>query len=449
MKFREIANTVLAASSAAKCDETEVVCTRQEESLTRFANNHIHQNVTETNYEITVRCVVGTRVATAVSNNVRTESLQALVHRAAELAKLQPENPEFKGLPGPAPVEATLAYDREAASCSPEARANGVGVLCRKAQSLGYTAAGSMTTGVSRFGVANSKGVFAEFESTVADASSVIMNGKASGWSHASGWKLDAVNMETLANEAVEKVRLGQKEAECEPGEMTVILDPFATADLIGMLAYDGMSGLAFQEERSWMNGRTGQKIMSPEVTIFDDGLDLRGIPLPFDYEGQPKRHVAVVENGVCNQPVYDSHTASRRPGLTSTGHAMPPSAGGTSGPFPLNLFLQPGTSNESNVAEMIRTTKRGLYITRFWYTRHVHPRDVVVTGMTRDGTFLVENGEIVGATKSMRFTQSYVDALNGVAAIGNQLRVLRAGGTTISVPAIKLNQFRFTSSTR
>jgi predicted Zn-dependent protease len=102
-----------------------------------------------------------------------------------------------------------------------------------------------------------------------------------------------------------------------------------------------------------------------------------------------------------------------------------------------------------STVEEMIRSTKRGLYITRFWYTRHVHPRDVVVTGMTRDGTFLVENGEIVGATKSMRFTQSYVDALAGVAALGSQLRVLRAGGTTISVPAIKLNQFRFTSSTR
>jgi predicted Zn-dependent protease len=197
------------------------------------------------------------------------------------------------------------------------------------------------------------------------------------------------------------------------------------------------------------MNGRSGQKVMSPEITIFDDGMDLRGIPLPFDFEGQPKRRVAVVENGVCNQPVYDSHTASRIPGLQSTGHAMPPAAGGGSGPFPLNLFLQPGTSKDSDVEAMIRSTKRGLYITRFWYTRHVHPRDVVVTGMTRDGTFLVQDGEIVGATKSMRFTQSYLDALAGVAAIGNQLRVLRAGGTTIAVPAIKLNRFRFTSSTR
>ena len=124
----------------------------------------------------------------------------------------------------------------------------------------------------------------------------------------------------------------------------------------------------------------------------------------------------------------------------------MPPSARWTSGPLPLNLFLQPGTST---VEDMIRSTKRGLYITRFWYTRPVHPRDVVVTGMTRDGTFLVENGEIVGATKSMRFTQSYISALAAVASIGGELKVLKSGGATISVPAIKLHQFRFTSATK
>jgi PmbA protein len=444
MKFREIADIVLAASAS---DETEVVCIRQDESLTRFANNYIHQNVTETNYEITIRCVAGTRVGTAVSNDVRVESLRALVQRAGELAKLQPENPEFKGLPAPVPIEtATEAFDRNAASCSPSHRASGVGVACRKAASHGYTAAGSMTTGATTISVANSKGVFAEFESTIADASTVIMNGSASGWSHASGWKLDAVNWEELSDEALEKVRIGQKRVEAEPSEMTVILDPFATSDLLGMLAYDGMSGLAYQEERSWMNGRSGQKLMSADVTIFDDGNDLRGIPLPFDFEGQPKRRVAMIDGGVCASPVYDSHTASRRPGLKSTGHAMPPSAGGTMGPLPLNLFLNPGTSN---VNDMIRSTKRGLYITRFWYTRPVHPRDVVVTGMTRDGTFLVQDGEIVGATKSMRFTQSYLEALAGVASIGNRLRVQRSGGTTISVPAIKLNQFRFTSATR
>jgi predicted Zn-dependent protease len=443
MNFRQIADTVMAASQS---DETEVVCIRQDESLTRFANNHIHQNVTEANYDITVRCVVGTRVGTAVSNDIRADSLRTLVKRASDLARLQPENPEFKGLPGAAPVQPIAAFDPDAASCTPAQRAAGVGIACREAAAMGYTAAGSMTTGVSTLSVANSKGVFAEFESTIANASTVIMNGKASGWSHSSGWRLDAVNWDQMAKETLEKVRIGQRVVEIEPGTMPVILDPFATADLVGMLAYDGMSGLAFQEERSWMNGRTGERLMSPEVTIFDDGMDTRGIPMPFDFEGQPKRRVAMVDRGVCGSPVYDSLTANRRAGLQSTGHAMPASAGGVYGPLPLNLFMQPGTSN---LEDMIRSTRKGLYITRFWYTRPVHPRNVVVTGMTRDGTFLVQDGEIVGATKSMRFTQSYIEALNGVAAVGSRLRVLKGDGSIICVPAIQLNQFRFTSATR
>jgi predicted Zn-dependent protease len=385
-------------------------------------------------------------VGTAVSNDLRPDSLRALVERAAVLAKLQPENPEFKGFPGPASTEMIQAFDRETGECTPATRAAGVGIACKKASSLGYTAAGSMTTGAITFSVANSKGVFAEFESTLVDASTVIMNGMASGWSQSSGWKLDAVNWETMADQALEKVRIGQKLVDCEPGTMTVILDPFATADLVGMLSYDGVSGLAYQEERSWMNGRSGQKVMSPEVNIYDDGTDLRGIPLPFDFEGQPKQKVKLVDRGICGEPVYDSHTASRRPGLKSTGHAVPQSARWTSGPLPLNLFLQPGTSD---VKDMIRSTKRGLYITRFWYTRPVHPRDVVVTGMTRDGTFLVVDGEIAGATKSMRFTQSYIEALAAVASIGGELKVLKSGGATISVPAVKLEQFRFTSATK
>jgi len=301
MNFRQIADTVMAASDS---NETEIVCVRQGESLTRFANNHIHQNVTETNYEITVRCVFGTRVGTAVSNDIRADSLRRLVKRAGELAKLQPENPEFKGLPGAVPVQSITAYDRNTATCTPAQRAAGVGIVCREAAAKAYTAAGSMTTGVSTLSVANSKGVFAEFESTIANASTVIMNGKASGWSHSSGWRLDAVDWEQMAKETLEKVRIGQRVVEIEPGPMPVILDPFATADLVGMLAYDGMSGLAFQEERSWMNGRTGEQLMSPEVTIFDDGIDTRGIPMPFDFEGQPKHRVAMVDHVVCGSPV-------------------------------------------------------------------------------------------------------------------------------------------------
>ena len=441
MNFKEIADTILAASPA---DETEVVYRRRDESLTRFANNHIHQNVTETNHDILVRCVSGSRCGTAVSNATDTDSLRNLPRKAYDLARQQPENPDFKGLPGPSPLQQSNGFDRSAASCSPSTRARGVGIVCRKAAEAGYTAAGSMTTGNTTLGVANSKGVFAECETTIVDASTVVMSATSSGWAQASGWKLDSVVWEELAEEAVRKTRMGENPEVADPGEYTVILDPYATADLLSMMAIDGMSAMAYQEQRSWLNGRTGQMLLSQNITILDDGLDSAGIPTPFDAEGQPKQRVAIIEAGVCRRPVYDSYTAGREPGAASTGHAMECPTD-RMGPLPMNLFLQPGTSN---VEEMIASTKSGLYITRFWYTRTVHPRDVVVTGMTRDGTFIVRDGEIAGAAKSMRFTQSYLDALAGTQAVGQQGKTLFGGGT-FHVPAVKLGRFNFMSSTR
>jgi predicted Zn-dependent protease len=295
-------------------------------------------------------------------------------------------------------------------------------------------------------GVANSKGVMAEHRSTLMDASTVIMGNNSSGWAQSSGWRPDAVDPESLANEAVSKVRMGVDPVDYEPGEYTVILDPYATADILEMLAYDGMGAQAVQEGRSWMNGRLGQQIMAGSVTIVDDGTDISGIPLPFDFEGVPKQIVSIVENGVAKSPVYDKYTADKE-NKRSTGHATPPSPQGRFGPMPINLFLRPGTAS---LDEMIRSTKLGLYITRFWYTRTVHPREAVITGMTRDGTFLVRDGEIAHAIKSLRFTQSYVEALKYTEAIGETPRVLRSGmGGAASVPPVKLGKFRFTSSTR
>ena len=442
MSFKKIADTILAASPA---DQTEIVYRLRDESLTRFANNHIHQNVTESNHEILVRCVSGSRCGIAVSNSTDPESLRKLARIAFDLAKQQPENPDFKGLPAQTPLVKVTSFDPAVTACSPAVRAKGVGIICQKAADAGYTAAGSMTTGASLFGVANSRGVFAEAESTIVDASTVVMSPTSSGWAQASGWKLGSVNWDQLADEAILKTKLGENPRDGVPGEYTVILDPYATSDLLGMMAADGMSALAFQEERSWLNGRIGEKILSPQITIVDDGQDIAGIPLPFDSEGQPKQRVTIVDAGVCRGPVFDSYTAGRQAGAVSTGHAMEQSAAERVGPLPMNLFLRPGTSN---VEEMIASTKDGLYITRFWYTRPVHPRDVVVTGMTRDGTYVVRDGEISGAVKSMRFTQSYLEALASTTSLGSTCKTLWAGGA-FNVPPIKLEKFSFTSSTR
>ena len=444
MNFRQIADAVMDASPAS---ETEVLAVEQNESLTRFANNYIHQNVTERNVQITVRSVIGRKVGIAVSNDTRPESLRELAVRTHEVARLQPDNPEFKGLAEPQVVSPVAAFDPAVAQCTPEQRAANVGSICLKAAAAACSAAGSMTTAALDIGVANSRGVFAEHRFTMVDASTVVMGKNSSGWAQSSGWQLAAVEPEALADEALSKVRIGVDPVDFEPGDYTVILDPYATADMLEMLAFDGMGALAVQEGRSWMNGRIGQRIMGDGVTILDDGLSAGGIPWSFDFEGVPKKVVPIVASGVPLSPVYDSFTAGREDGKQSTGHATPPSPLGRFGPAPMNLFLKPGSTS---LDAMIRSTKFGLYITRFWYTRTVHPRDAVVTGMTRDGTFVIRDGEIAHPIKSLRFTQSYVEALKYTEAIGAKPRLLRSGfGGAVSVPPVKLAKFRFTSSTR
>jgi PmbA protein len=443
MSLREIADVVMKASPA---EQTEVVVTEQDDNLTRFANNAIHQNVAERNAHVVVRSVIGRRVGMAISNHTDKGSLERLARRAFDLARIAPENHDFKGLPTPGPLTGSAVYDPGTGECLPEERATQAGIICRKAAAAGYSAAGSVHTIAFRLGVANSLGVFVESRTSIADISTVIMAADSSGWAQSSGTRLDALDAGALADEAIGKVRIGANPSECIPGEYTVILDPYATADLMSMLAFDGMGAISFQEERSWLNGRVGHKIMADAVTIVDDGLNPAGIPAPFDYEGVPRKRVAIVEFGVARTPVYDSYTASREPGRDSTGHATPPSPLERIGPLPMNLFLGTGSSS---VEEMIRTTKLGLYITRFWYTRQVHPRDAVITGMTRDGTFVVKDGEIAYPVKSLRFTQSYVEALKNAEAIGSLPRTQWADMMTITVPAIKINQFRFTSGTR
>jgi PmbA protein len=360
---------------------------------------------------------------------------------------LQPENPEFKGLPASQPITPVSAFDPAVAECTPEQRAAGVGVICRTAAAAGMSAAGSMTTSSFAIGVANSKGIFAEHQSTMADASTVIMGNDASGWAQNTGWRMESIDPNALAGEALNKARIATNPIDFEPGEYPVILDPYATADLLEMLAFDGMGALSVQEGRSWMNGRLGQRIMAESVSIIDDGASMDGIPWPFDFEGVPKKVVPIVSAGVALTPVYDSFTAGREEGKQSTGHATPPSPQGRFGPAPMNLFLRPGTTT---LDSMVQSTKLGLYITRFWYTRTVHPRDAVVTGMTRDGTFVIRDGEIAHPIKSLRFTQSYVDALKSTEDIGAVPRLLRSGfGGATCVPPVKLSRFRFTSATR
>lgn len=423
----------------------EVIAITQNSALTRFANNAIHQNVAESNVNLIVRYVIGQQIGTATTNRTDSAALDAVVARARQNAQASPADPAYPGLAGPARYPTVDSYDPTTADFSPKLRAEAVSVVCRLAAEKNLNASGAFSNGEEETVVANSQGVFAYHPSTSADFQITVMSSDSSGRAQASGWKAASLPVEALGREAIHKTETGRAPRKIEPGEYTVILDPYAVADLLHMLDFHGMGALAVQEGRSWMNERIGKQAMSPAVNIWDDGLDPLGAPQPFDFEGMPRQRVDIVENGIVKGPVYDRYTAAKE-GKASTGHAMPPTFRAM-GPIPANLFMAAG---DASTRELIRSTRRGLYITRFWYTRLVHPKDCVITGMTRDGVYLIENGEIAGAVKNLRFTQSYVEALNGVESVGSETRLLISeyGGMATHVPALKLAKFNFTGST-
>ena len=440
-RIQEITDRILAGSPA---DQTEVVILAGDSALTRFANSTIHQNVAETDAEVRIRVVLGRKVGVATTNNLTDEALTRTLDTALTIARLQPENPDFQSLPGPQPIPEVTAWSEATAACTPEQRAKGAGTICLLAREAGVTASGALTTAVFEVAVANSLGVFAHFATTYADLNTVIMSDTSAGYAAALALDVNDLDFEALGREAVDRCRRGQNPRSLEPGEYTVILEPYAVQDLVQMMSWTGFGAVPFQEGRSFMSGRLGQQIVDPRISIWDDGLDPAGIPLPFDFEGVPKQRVDLIERGVARGIVYDSYRAGKE-GKASTGHALP--APNAWGPFPLNIFFSPG---DSSVEEMIANTERGIYITRFWYTRPVEPKQVIITGMTRDGTFLIENGEIAYPVKNLRFTQSYLEALNHVAAIGREPRLLIGMGDIgrDSVPALKLDRFTFTGAT-
>ena len=264
--------------------------------------------------------------------------------------------------------------------------------------------------------------------------------GGGTGYAEAAAVDASTIDARAIGKEAAVKARSTANAVSVEPGDYPVVLEEYAVVDLLDMLGYLGFSALAVQEERSFFE--PGKRIGSDAVTIRDDGHDPAGLPLWFDYEGVAKQQVALVEAGLCRAVVHDAQTAARA-GVASTGHGLP--APNPYGPFPLNMIMEPGTASRD---ELIGGLDRGLLVTRFHYTNPVHPKLAIVTGMTRDGTFLVEGGRIVGPVKNLRYTQSYLEALAGTVAVGSERRTLRGFLGGVVVPAVRIDNWTFTGGT-
>jgi predicted Zn-dependent protease len=437
-----LAERVVTGATKAGATEAEALILTGESALTRFANSQIHQNVAETGAYVNLRFVSGKRVAVASTGRTDDEGLRGLVERAAAIARNVEELDEWGGLPDPTPIAPlAAAFSRATADATPELRADGARAVIAAADDAGATAFGSFSMDVEAIAVANSKGVRAAESRTSSQLLTVLMAADGgSGYAEACGADATTIDAAALGREAAEKARASGNAVSLPPGDYPVVLESYAVVDLLDMLAYLGFSALAVQEGRSFME--PGKTVGSPLVTIVDDGRDPVGLPAGFDYEGVAKQRVTLLDAGVCRDVVYDHQTAVRD-GVVSTGHGLP--APNTYGPFPGHMLM---TGGDASREELIGGLERGLLVTRFHYTNPVHPKKVIVTGMTRDGTFLVEGGRIVGPVRNFRFTQSYLDALANIEALSRERRVLRGFLGATVVPAARIANWTFSGAT-
>jgi predicted Zn-dependent protease len=437
-----IAERAIALAQAAGATEAEALVSDERAQLTRFANSEIHQNVAETNGTLNLRVAIGKRVGVASSNRLDDEGLRRLAETATAISRNSAELEDWGGLPEPTPItEIAAAWSDGTAESTPELRAEGVRAVIAAANTAGVRAFGSFSTGAEHLAVANSKGIRAAQRRTTAQLLTVMMAADGgSGYAEQASVDATAIDAAAVGRDAADKARATTNPVAVDPGDWTVVLEEPAVVDLLSMLAYMGFSALAVQEERSF--AEPGKVIGSELVTIVDDATEPGAMPMVFDYEGVAKQRVVLVESGVCRDVVYDAQTGARG-GHPSTGHGLP--APNSYGPFPLNMVMSAGSTSR---ADLIGEMERGLLVTRFHYTNPVHPKLAIVTGMTRDGTFLIEDGKIVGPVRNLRFTQSYLAALAGTVAVGRERRTLRGDFGGVLVPAVRIEGWTFTGAT-
>jgi len=262
-------------------------------------------------------------------------------------------------------------------------------------------------------------------------------------WSAGSAGALKA-RLGKFGAAAVKTALKARRPKSVKPGEWTVVLAPRATSEMLDFLSYLGFNSQAHVEGRSCLAGKMGTKVVSEKITLRDDGLAPEGLPLPFDFEGVPRRSLTLIEKGVARDLPHSTRTAKKM-GAELTGHSFGPTS--TMGGLPMHLVLEPG---EHSVEEMIASTEKGLFVSRFWYTNVAEPANAVITGMTRDGLFLITRGKLRRAVCNLRFTESVLEALGSVEMVGSELVGVGGdwGAGQTRCPALKIRDFRFTGAT-
>ena len=434
--------TVLRLGKIAGADETEIQVDETIDALTRFANNSIHQNVAEHGITVSIRTVVDGRTARATTNRLDEDSLRSTVESSLQLAHSQPKIPGLLHLPGKQRYRKVNRFAKETAVLTPEDRARAVKKACDLAIRNGQVAAGIFSTEQSQLALGNSRGLFAAYRQTQAEFSITMQNEPAASWAKANSGSVREFDPQQLAARASEKAKMAQDAQELPPGKYAVILEPAAALDLVGFLFYD-LAATAIDDQRSCLVKRMGKQLFGKNISIVDDVYHPLQLGAPFDGEGIPRQRVTLVQSGVPRNLVY-SRASAKKAGKKPTGHGF--GLPNEYGEAPMNLVFGGG---DSSVEKMIASTDRGLLVTRVWYIREVDPYEKVMTGMTRDGLFLVENRKITAAVRNFRFNQSLIELLQNVEAMGPAERATAEVAFEMVVPAMKVSGFHFTEPTK
>lgn len=424
---------------AASDEQIEVVLFGEDHALTRFANNEIHQNVSDTDHSLAVRVMRGGRVGSATGNALDRESSAALLARAREAAAVMPENPLRAPMAAPAPARALPALADATLALDADTRAAYAAALIAPAARVGFTASGFVARLVQTVAVANSRGVFAYHSGASASLSLTVSASDSSGWGEQHVRDAAALDPAGTGERILRKALDSRSPREVPAGEYDVILEPNAVAELVAFLPYLGFSAEAYAEGRSFLSGHMGEAITGARISVADDVFHPLSVGTPFDMEGVPRQRVQLIDRGIGCGVTHDTQTATEA-GVASTGHSL--LQPNVHGPMATNLVVAPG---DSSLPEMIAATERGILVTRFWYNRVVDPLKTIITGMTRDGTFWIENGRLTGGVRNLRYNMGVLDTLARADMVGRD-SVLTAGVVT---PAMRVRGFRFTGVTR
>lgn len=440
--LKRMVETALRLAKSSGAEEAEVHVDETADSLTRFANNSIHQNVAERGLNVSIRTVVDGRTARATTNRLDEDSLRTAIEASLSLAHSQPKDPRLLPMPGKQTYRKVNRFVNATAGFTPEDRARAVKRACDLALQKGQVAAGIFSSGQTQSALGNSRGLFAAHRETHATFSITMQEGAAASWAKANSASVSDLDPEQLAARASEKAHRAIAPREIEPGRYTVILEPAAVLDLVGFLFYD-FAATAVADKRSCFNERLGKQICGKNITIADDVYHPLQLGAPYDGEGMPRQRVLLLDRGVPENLVY-SRGSAKSAGKKPTGHgfALP----NEYGEAPMNLVFPGG---DSSLEEMIAGTDRGLLVTRLWYIREVDPYEKVLTGMTRDGLFFVENGHVSTAVRNFRFNQSILEMLRNVELLSPAVRATGEEAFEMVVPAMKVNGFHFSEVTK